>query len=545
MAALATLGHFFLTLFTGLFVLTVLVFVHELGHYLAAKMFGMRVNAFAVFMGGVRQTDLTKWLKSPLAPSKYPWIAFVASFVLAVVGALAKSDLVYVAGLFGAGVVVPLWVMLRLERLYHTSEGKAVSIWFKTVLIAVIVLFVGTRFSGVDVVMGVGVLAAATLIALMVMYYLPIQMREQVDDQQGFGQIEVERGEDGSKDKLPVRFRPIWHVVSRDGTEFSLLLLPLGGFAQIAGMHPQPDGSETRIEGGFFSKSPWKRFVVLFAGPLFSVLFGVLLLFGLYTTVGKAVPDYSNLVGGVSEKSGAEAAGLQEGDRITAVNGSPIENFYGLMTHVRNQWKKVGDKNEPIPTQVTYVRDGETHTVSVVPTVDLEPMPLLDKDMNVLDTKAIQARLGIEFGFKYVPMSVGGALQAVVAEPVDMAKGVVGLFIRPVQASKQLTGPTTMAQVTSEAVKRGPADVIWFAAMLSLTLGVMNLLPIAPLDGGQIVVTIVEMVRGGRRLSINVQNMLTNVGIVLIVALMLTASAVDLGRKASVNSQEAQREAGK
>jgi regulator of sigma E protease len=536
MEALATLGHFLLTVVIGLLVLTVLVYVHELGHYLVAKRFGMRVNAFAIFMGGVRKTDLHQWLERPLLPSKWVWGAFAASFLAAVVGALAKLDSLYLAGLLGAGVAVPLWTMLRLAALYHVPRAQVVGTWLKAIGVAAVVLLLGTRLQGVDANMVVGVATGATLIALALVYYLPVQMREQEDDKQGYGQIEVKCAEDGTTDRLPVRFRPIWSRTAKDGTEFSLLLLPLGGFAAIAGMHAKPDGSEVKIEGGFYSKPPLQRLAVLFAGPLFSILFGVAVLWGLYSTTGKDVFDKRPVIGGVNKGGPADVAGLKPGDEIVSIDGVAVKTFYEMSVETRDNYTKSSDGElAPVPTSVTYRRDGKLSTVTVTPAIDDEPRPAIDENMEFTGEMGIYARLEIGPGMTKERYSAAEALSQAIAEPVRMVVAVASIPLKPKEAADAVAGPTAMAKVTSAVVKEGAEQVLWYAAMLSLSLGVMNLLPIVPLDGGQMVVAFVEMLRGGRRLSIQVQNMLANSGIALLAILMLAVWAVDLGRNARAN----------
>ncbi len=538
MEALSTLGHFLLTLVIGLVVLTVLVFVHELGHYLVAKKCGMRVNAFAIFMGGVRKTDLDPWLEKPLAPTRLVWAAFALSFLAAMVGALVAANPVYLAGLLGAGVAVPLWAMLRMAALYHVPTSRVLGIWLKSLAVGAVVLAFGTKLQGIDANLVIGVAAGATLIALAIVYYIPVQMREIDDDKQGFGEITVRKPKTGEVERVPVRYRPIWSKAGRDGTEFSLLLLPLGGFASIAGMHAKADGSEADVPGGFYSKPPLQRLAVLFAGPLFSVVFGVALLWSLYATSGKNVPDPRPIIGGVGESGQAEKAGLKAGDEVVSIDGVRVDSFHDVIVLARDNFRKDPDgKLVPIPTVVTYRRDGKEHTVSIVPKIDETPRPTYDTNLEPTNEKGIYARLEIGFGTKKQRYSAGEAFSEAMSEPVRMIAGIASIPFKLGEAKDKVAGPAAMAQVTSAVVSEGFNEIIWYAAVLSMSLGVMNLLPIVPLDGGQMVVAFVEMLRGGKRLSLNVQNLLANSGIALLVLMMLAVSAVDLGRSADANKR--------
>jgi len=260
-----------------LFILTVLVAVHELGHYLAARMFGMKVDAFAVFMGGIRKTKLDEYLAKPLAPGKYLAFLWLGVAAALVTGFAIKSPPVLLAGLAIGAFVAPVWVGLRLETLYHLPKGQAIrtlSIWWG---IMVAVLALGTKLRGLEPVQVMSLMFIGSLLAMMFTYYAPVA-RKSDDTPQGLGQILIEKvdPETGLKveKELPVRFRPVWFKTTKAGTELSLLLLPLGGFCSITGMAPKDDGSEIHVDGGFYSKSAFARFITLFAGPAFSMLFG-------------------------------------------------------------------------------------------------------------------------------------------------------------------------------------------------------------------------------------------------------------------------------
>jgi len=355
------------------------------------------------------------------------------------------------------------------------------------------------------------------------------------------GQIEVPDESLGTR-KVEVRFRPVWYKVGKNGTEFSLLLLPLGGFAAIKGMHPKADGSEVHVEQGFYSKPAWQRWIVLFAGPVFSVLFGLLVLVGLYTTKGLDTPSNVPVINTVSEGSGAETAGLRAGDRIVQIDGREINTFYDLILAVRDSWKTEADGSRtPIAVALTYERSGEQTTVQVVPMVDDEPQPTRGPELELLfEEKAIQARIGVTYGSSYIPLGFGAAVEEAVKSPVMMVSGLAGLVTGKVKAKDTVAGPAALAGVTSAAVKQGLYYVIWITALLSISLGVMNLLPVVPLDGGQMVVAFAEMLRGGRRLSLGVQSFLSNVGIGFIFLLMLSVAAIDLGRNSKENRRQAE-----
>lgn len=539
MEVLSNLGQYLYVAFVFLLMLTILVIVHELGHYLVARMFGMHINAFAVMMGGVRKTDLRDHLKSPIMPVKNVWLIAFGVFVLALVFAFLKSDPLYFASIAALGIGVPVWVMLRQGALYHVPAGKVWGTWMKSQVVAAVVVAFGTKLQGIDMALTVYVSIAATLIALMMNYYLPVMAREPDDDKQGQGHIEVEDDAFGKK-TIDVRFRPIWHRTDKHGTEYSLLLLPLGGFAAIKGMHAKPDGSEVNVEKGFYSKPAWQRLLVLFAGPLFSVVFGLIILTAMFSTVGEEVPDKAPVIGFVMEESPAAGVGLLEGDRILEIDGVEIDSFYDLVLNVRDNWyEDENGKNVGTPITLVYERGGEESTVTFVPNVDEEPEPIRDEDLNVLvDEKAVQARMGVGFQTKYEHMSLGSSVSKAVMFPVDMVVGLANVAAKPSTAKDSIAGPTVIVQVTNIAVNEGIYYVLRLAALLSISLGVMNLLPVVPLDGGQMVIAFIEMFKRGKRLAIGIQHFLTNAGLAFIVLLMLSVFAIDIGRRADANQKK-------
>ncbi len=242
-----------------LLVITVLVFVHELGHFWAAKAFGMHVDAFAVMMGGIRKTDLRSHLEKPMVPAFVLYLVGIVSTVaLAIAGAI-NSQLLFISAMAILSFALPVWVILRLAALYHLPLAMA----FKSLAICwisvLVILGIGSGFRNLDPAYFGGMLLAGSYVAILLVYYHPVS-RKSDDTPQGYGEITID-GED-----VDVRFRPVFSTMSKGGTEFSFLALPLGGFAAIKGMHPKPDGSEVNIDKGFYSKPAWQRLVVLFAG---------------------------------------------------------------------------------------------------------------------------------------------------------------------------------------------------------------------------------------------------------------------------------------
>lgn len=518
MEALAPVFSVASTIFQFLLVITVIVAVHELGHYLAARMSGMHVEAFAVMMGGVRRTDLSEHEPKGLISARVIWIIAGLGLLTMIAGTVAKNASVFEAGLVASGVWAPLMASLRLERLYHLPMGTAFRRIMITLAVLVAMLFMGTQFRNLDAGTWIGLIAGGMVIAMLVMYYSPLMGGNHANEEerQGEGKIMV------NGETVPVRFRPLWWVTDKNGTEFSLLLLPLGGFARIRGMQSFEDGRETKVEGGFYTKHPILRLFTLFAGPLFSVLFGIIVLTGVWAANGRQDVSEKPVVGSLSVGGAADKAGIKIGDRITSIDGMAITSFDGI--------RPVIDAGGEKPRQVTVEREGKALTFTLTPQIQ-EGMPKLDKEGNpILGERETRLIIGVGPAFETKTMSVGEAWNEAWNQPVVLVKGLATLVSRPQAAKDTMGGPVSVAQATQGATSMGAYGILTLMGMLSLSLGIMNLLPIPPLDGGQMVINFIELIRGGKRLSMNLQQLVTNMGVVLMILLMVSATTIDLGR---------------
>ncbi|MBN9500675.1 MAG: hypothetical protein BGO01_07225 [Armatimonadetes bacterium 55-13] len=304
-------------------------------------------------------------------------------------------------------------------------------------------------------------------------------------------------------------------------TDFTVRPWPLGGFVRIKGMMPEDDGSETKIPGGFYSKAPWKRFLVLLAGPLFSVLAGCIILFSTAVLVGAKEDEKRPILGMVQSGMPAAKAGLAEGDKIVELDGQKIESFVALAAYIREH----PEQN----IKVTFEREGVTKTTTVTPE-KAEKVPVYTDDPNAAVKVVPGGKIGIGRGTVRVPVAAGKALEESAIIPVKVIGGLVSMLRTPSQFKENVGGPGTIAMATNEAAKRGVVDVIELAAILSISVGIFNLLPMPPLDGGQMLVAVAEMLRRGKRLSMKVQQAFTAVGLALVMMLVVSVILVDVGR---------------
>jgi len=521
--------HGLTTAFTFLLVITVLIAVHELGHYWFAKLCGMHVNAFAVMVGGVRKTPLSQHLKKPLTNAMYLWIAGIAISVITLLAGFFGNKIVFFAGLTFMATIGPAWVISRLSALYHRNFSIGLLTMAKSWGVVLLILGVGTRFQNVDFVYAISMLVAASACAVFIVYYAPVIGAHDAEANSGQGEIQVDH------EIIPVRFRPLAHFTNKEGTEFSLLLLPLGGFASIKGMQPQEDGSETQIPQGFFSKSPVKRLLVLFAGPLFSILLGVVLLFVGFLGQGEAIQ--TNVIDKVTSDAASKGI-LEPGDKIIAVNNERTTEFFDIQKLVRFSYTEVDGEVIPTPLNVTVDRKGETKSFVITPKISEKKSKYPISDTEVSEDERFQALLGVMSKQEFKPISVQKAASVAIQSPLIGVQRLFGVFTNYETAKESVGGPGTMVEQTSNAVANGIWQVLFLAGGLSLSLGLLNLLPFPPLDGGQMVIAFIELLRGNKRLSITTQSALHNVGGMLVLLLMLAAFTIDASRRSEANKPE-------
>lgn len=308
-----------------------------------------------------------------------------------------------------------------------------------------------------------------------------------------------------------------WVWRRRGETIYTVRPIPIGGFVRIKGMNPEEDGSEVSVENGFYAKPPWQRFAVLAAGPLFSLLFGWLTFFVLFLAVGMGKPELP-IIGGVAKGSVAASAGLKKGDRIVSVEGKQVQSWFDMLQIVRDRPGK--------PTHVSYSRAGQVTEITLSPTPDEKPTEVVGPDLMPTGETRVQGRMGVIPALTY-HRGLGIAWNG--------ANSVLGLIYEglkqiPHRAQESVGGPIAIASAASEASSQGIESIVILAGQLSISLGILNLLPIPPFDGGQMVVAFVEMLRRGRRLSFRVQNLVYGTGFMLIAALIITVFAADISK---------------
>ncbi len=305
-------------------------------------------------------------------------------------------------------------------------------------------------------------------------------------------------------------------------TEYAVSTIPLGGYVKMLGEGEDEEIMEEDKGAAYCYKPVWQRFIIVLAGPVFNLLFAWVLFIGMFACFG--LPDYvdNTVIGKVTEDSPAEAAGLQAGDVIYSVDGKEISSFSNLSETI----KKSGGKE----VELVIKRGEDEFSVKITP--------------RIFDEKNL---FGEVVGERYL-IGVSRS-EDMVWHKVDLfeafKRGSVYMYnlvyytglsiikmIQGVVPASELGGPIRIAELAGDNMKSGLRHFINFMGVISISLGVLNLLPIPVLDGGHLVFMTYEAVRGKplpERLKIIGQQ----IGMAMLAALMIFVFYNDIARLVS------------
>ncbi len=331
-------------------------------------------------------------------------------------------------------------------------------------------------------------------------------------------------------------------------TEYALSLIPLGGYVALVGEQDDSDLPEGFTREESFSLRPaWQRLLVVAAGPVANILLAWLLCWIL--AFGWGTPQLLPQVGGLVENGPAAKAGVEIGDSIVSINGQPIVNWEDMtgaiaasngqpmLVELKRPHKA---KNATPPTgEDAATRNSDTTTAAngnIAPpsllTVEITPEMAVRKTIFGEDEKAWLVGIRNTGAARLVEHGFWSAAQAGANQTSNMLaltwKSFVKLIERVVPLD-QVGGPIMIMQMVGKQAHEGMPGLLALAALISINLGVLNLLPIPVLDGGQIVFCLWEMIFR-RPVNARVQDYAMRVGLALLVTLMLLATYNDIWR---------------
>ncbi|MDA9470195.1 RIP metalloprotease RseP [Enterococcus sp. 5H] len=272
----------------------------------------------------------------------------------------------------------------------------------------------------------------------------------------------------------------------------------------------EQDGTEVRIapiDVQFQSAKLWQRMLTNFAGPMNNFILAFVL-FTVYVFMqGGVTYTNTNLIGGIQADSPAQKAELKADDRILAIDGEKVSNW--------NEFTEIIQANPDKELSLEIESDGKIREVDITP----KSQESGGQEIGVI---GILPPMKTSFTDKLF-----GGIQTTIDNSLQIFKALKSLFTG--FSLDKLGGPVMMFQMSSEASKAGVSTVIWLMAMLSVNLGIINLLPIPALDGGKIVLNIFEGVRG-KPLSQEKEGVITLIGFGFIMLLMVLVTWNDIQR---------------
>ncbi|GAC1566259.1 MAG: RIP metalloprotease RseP [Ktedonobacteraceae bacterium] len=302
-------------------------------------------------------------------------------------------------------------------------------------------------------------------------------------------------------------------------TIYSINFLPIGGFVRMPGENgDMNDESGNYDPQSFAAKTAGKRIIVLVAGVIMNVILAMAL-FSIAYSLGE--PTYPAVIGKVVQSSPAAVAGLQPGDTIVSVNGQPVKLFTDVQDAVTKLIAADNNRHTTLPVTMQIRHQGSSQFTTV--TVNVREHP-----------PAGQGPMGVEEKIVFVSSPVWqapfkGVVQtfSVTGQFINQIAQMVAGAIKP-----QIAGPVGIVKITGEVAASVP-DLGWWpilslTAILSLNLAIINILPFPALDGGRVLLILIEILRGGKRLKPEREGIINFIGMAILLALMVVITVNDV-----------------
>jgi len=331
-----------------------------------------------------------------------------------------------------------------------------------------------------------------------------------------FGHFIVARKLGVGVTKFSFGFGPKVAGVQRGETEYLLSAIPLGGYVKLVGENEGEEVPPDQRARSFHHKPVWVKMAVVAAGPLGNLLFAVLVFWVVFLG---GIPSLTTRIGDVAPDSPAARAGVQKGDTVLRVDGAAVSSWDELAARIR-----AGTPGKPL--KITVKRDGSEVTIPVAPEVR--------EGRTVFGEKVSEPKIGIVAGQEvvYLETGVGTAFVRAMQETGKLvyltAMTVVKLVTR-VLPSETLGGPILIAQIAGDQARQGISPFAYFLGLLSVNLGILNLLPIPILDGGHLLFFSVEGLMR-KPISPQVRTLAHQVGLAIILTLTALVFYNDIAR---------------
>src|SRR6266853_6154635 len=302
-------------------------------------------------------------------------------------------------------------------------------------------------------------------------------------------------------------------------TIYSINFLPIGGFVRM----PGENGDINDVSGNydpqsFAAKSAGKRIIVLVAGVTMNIILAMVLFTIAY---GLGEPTFPAAIGKVVPGSPAAVAGLRPGDTLVSVNGHPVQLFTDVQSIVNNAIAADNNHHATVPVKLEIRHAGEKQTISTTVNARVHP-------------PQGQGYMGVEEKIVFV----SSPLWQAPFKGIQHTFTITGDFINQIAqmiagaVKPQLAGPVGIVKITGEVAASVP-DLGWWpilslTAILSLNLAIINILPFPALDGGRILLILIELLRGGKRLKPEREGIINFIGMAILLTLMVIITVNDV-----------------
>lgn len=287
--------------------------------------------------------------------------------------------------------------------------------------------------------------------------------------------------------------------------------------ASVPDRDQQAEMDEETRNSAFFAKSPWQRSAIVAAGPIANFILAIVIFAGLFGILGK----YETLprVDIVRPGSAAEMAGVLPGDLILSINGDKVQSF--------NDVQRIVSANADVPVMIDVERGDAVERLTATPELqeisdgfgNTQRVGILGIQRNTSKEDVILKRFG--------PLEAVGEGVKETWYILERTLGYIGGLFSGTESPDQLGGPIRVAQISGQVASHGILPLINLTAVLSISIGLLNLMPVPMLDGGHLLYYVIEIVRG-KPLSEKLQDFGFRIGITLVLLLMVFATWNDL-----------------
>jgi regulator of sigma E protease len=298
---------------------------------------------------------------------------------------------------------------------------------------------------------------------------------------------------------------------TKNQTEYLICLIPLGGYVKMAGEMGQEDvkkisEEEVPEKQRFDKKTLGIRALIVALGPFMNIATAVVIFSLIFFVNG--IPVVTNFVSTIVQNGPAEQAGILSGDKIIAIDSIKMED--------PNRIANTINKSSGEELQITLDREGEVVDVFVIPKYDDD----YKKGLIGITFEISIEKINIFSAFSRGLITTGNIIKLIFTNIMEMITGKVPL---------EIAGPLGIAQMTGEAAKLGFLNLLYFTAILSIFIGLFNLLPIPILDGGHLLILVIEKLRG-KPLEPEKINFMYLIGISLMIIIFIFATYKDILR---------------